>query len=254
MTPFNSPENLHEASQPQARGVPEVERILLVDPIADRRQALLCVLRQHGFSARGVGTLPGRPRVALVLVHVGALSLSDATVAQFAALRAGYDVPLALVSDAGNLGMEAQAIGRGLRGLIATTLPPAMIAAAVELILAGGVFVSRHCWREMAKTQPLRHPEPDGSAALTSREEDVLHALLDGKPNKIIAHGLGISESTVKVHLRSIMRKLKVSNRTQIVCLSRGWLLPRIAVLPPAARRDEPPLVASGIVVEIRSP
>jgi len=42
--------------------------------------------------------------------------------------------------------------------------------------------------------------------------------LRQGEPNKIIAHELGVSESTVKVHLRSIMSKLKVSNRTQIVC------------------------------------
>ncbi len=52
----------------------------------------------------------------------------------------------------------------------------------------------------------------------TEREAAVLERLRRGQPNKIIAHALGVSESTVKVHLRSIMSKLKVSNRTQIVC------------------------------------
>jgi DNA-binding NarL/FixJ family response regulator len=52
----------------------------------------------------------------------------------------------------------------------------------------------------------------------TERETAVLERLRQGQPNKIIAHALGVSESTVKVHLRSIMSKLKVSNRTQIVC------------------------------------
>lgn len=52
----------------------------------------------------------------------------------------------------------------------------------------------------------------------TEREAAVLERLRRGQPNKIIAHALGVSESTVKVHLRSIMSKLKVTNRTQIVC------------------------------------
>jgi DNA-binding NarL/FixJ family response regulator len=53
----------------------------------------------------------------------------------------------------------------------------------------------------------------------TEREAAVLERLRQGQPNKIIAHALGVSESTVKVHLRNIMSKLKVSNRTQIVCI-----------------------------------
>ena len=44
----------------------------------------------------------------------------------------------------------------------------------------------------------------------------MLHSLRSGNQNKIIAYELGISESTVKVHLRSIMKKLNASNRTQV--------------------------------------
>ena len=51
---------------------------------------------------------------------------------------------------------------------------------------------------------------------LTARERDVLHSLRSGHQNKIIAYELGISESTVKVHLRNIMKKLNASNRTQV--------------------------------------
>ena len=44
----------------------------------------------------------------------------------------------------------------------------------------------------------------------------MLRSLREGHQNKIIAHRLGISESTVKVHLRNIMKKLNASNRTQV--------------------------------------
>jgi DNA-binding CsgD family transcriptional regulator len=63
--------------------------------------------------------------------------------------------------------------------------------------------------------------EPHDSR-FTERETAVLVRLREGQPNKIIAYALGVSESTVKVHLRSIMSKLKVRNRTQIVSILGG--------------------------------
>jgi DNA-binding NarL/FixJ family response regulator len=48
--------------------------------------------------------------------------------------------------------------------------------------------------------------------------------LKSGKANKIIAHELGVSESTVKVHIGRIMKKLNATNRTQVVC--RAYALP----------------------------
>jgi DNA-binding NarL/FixJ family response regulator len=50
----------------------------------------------------------------------------------------------------------------------------------------------------------------------TAREADVVEALRQGKANKIIAYELNLCESTVKVHIRSIMRKLKATNRTEV--------------------------------------
>jgi len=58
----------------------------------------------------------------------------------------------------------------------------------------------------------------DHDCRFTPREAAVLQLLRQGQQNKVIAHTLAISESTVKVHLRAIMAKLRVTNRTQIVC------------------------------------
>jgi DNA-binding NarL/FixJ family response regulator len=52
------------------------------------------------------------------------------------------------------------------------------------------------------------------------RQSQVLEGLRQGKQNKIIAYELGMCESTVKVHLRHIMRKLNARNRTQVVLLT----------------------------------
>jgi DNA-binding NarL/FixJ family response regulator len=76
----------------------------------------------------------------------------------------------------------------------------------------------------------------------TEREAAVLERLRQGQPNKIIAYALGVSESTVKVHLRSIMSKLKVSNRTQVVCIlgnrPDGPAETRVAPLPTRSPLD----------------
>jgi DNA-binding NarL/FixJ family response regulator len=66
-----------------------------------------------------------------------------------------------------------------------------------------------------AARAPFRYGLTERECNLTAREYDVLRSLREGHQNKIIAHQLGISESTVKVHLRNIMKKLRASNRTQ---------------------------------------
>lgn len=56
---------------------------------------------------------------------------------------------------------------------------------------------------------------------LTERQQAVLTGLCRGDPNKVIAHNLGMTETTVKVHAREIMRKLGVYNRTQVAVVAR---------------------------------
>ncbi len=63
------------------------------------------------------------------------------------------------------------------------------------------------------------HFDNDGAVCFTRREAELLEFLRRGMPNKIIAHELGISQSTVKAHLHNIMAKLHAKNRTQAICL-----------------------------------
>lgn len=50
---------------------------------------------------------------------------------------------------------------------------------------------------------------------LSTREAEILHCLMEGAPNKIIARKLEVAEATVKVHIKAILRKIRVANRTQ---------------------------------------
>ncbi|MBV8797547.1 MAG: response regulator transcription factor, partial [Hyphomicrobiales bacterium] len=57
---------------------------------------------------------------------------------------------------------------------------------------------------------------PRRSGGVTAREAAVIRAIQQGKPNKVIAYELNMCESTVKVHVRNLMKKMKAKNRTDL--------------------------------------
>jgi DNA-binding NarL/FixJ family response regulator len=63
------------------------------------------------------------------------------------------------------------------------------------------------------------HQATEGQGFLTCRQLQVVEAIRQGKPNKTIAYELNMCESTVKVHVRAIMKKLKARNRTEVAYL-----------------------------------
>ncbi|WP_158930726.1 response regulator transcription factor, partial [Acidisphaera sp. S103] len=99
----------------------------------------------------------------------------------------------------------------GARGFVPTqTAGVSLIWAAINLVNAGGTFVPADLMLTVNRDHaPVRRSQ------LTSRQSAVFTQLRLGKANKIIAYELGMCESTVKVHVRNIMRKLGATNRTQ---------------------------------------
>ncbi len=65
-------------------------------------------------------------------------------------------------------------------------------------------------------------------SAITPRQRQVLHCLIEGKPTKKICTELGMSEGTAKVHIAAIFRALRVRNRTQatLAAIEQGWIYP----------------------------
>lgn len=100
-------------------------------------------------------------------------------------------------------------IRQGARGIVLHSQSDRVIALAFQLLLAGEGFL------------PLSvcTPQP---AHLTARERDVLHAIAAGKGNKTIAHDLGVSEPTVKLHVRTLLRRLGARNRIDALGIARA--------------------------------
>lgn len=72
----------------------------------------------------------------------------------------------------------------------------------------------------VAQLTPVQAEATNEPRGLTGRQFEVLQCLQKGQPNKLIARELGMTEGTVKVHVRQIMRKLGATNRTQVAILA----------------------------------
>lgn len=107
------------------------------------------------------------------------------------------------------------ALCRGLRGVVPITFTADIAVEALRLVLAGGTFVPVDALMGYAKHR--MDPSSSLQRQLTAREEQILAQLRLGKQNKQIAYDLSLSEGTVKVHIHNIMKKLGVSNRSQVI-------------------------------------
>lgn len=112
----------------------------------------------------------------------------------------------------------------GVRAVFPLSLPADVLVAALRLVMAGGVYFGGMAADSETQAEGTLLPlgagtgapdDPEVEHGLTEREHEVLELLREGHANKLIAHELHISENTVKVHVRRIIRKLKVTNRTQ---------------------------------------
>ena len=142
-------------------------------------------------------------------------SLEKTVVGDVTLIRQAFKTaPIIVLSDAEDAehpNTIRSALRNGAQGFIPTRTTGIPITfAAIRFITAGGVFAPLDL---LLTKRTDRVVEAVQQSRLTPRQLAVLNHLQQGKANKIIAHELGMSESTVKVHVRNIMRKTGATNR-----------------------------------------
>ena len=120
-----------------------------------------------------------------------------------------------VMSNIEDIELIRQALEQGVRGYIPVSLPLEVAVEAIRLVEAGGVYVP---------ASSLMAPSEGLHGHFTARQAAVVDALCKGKANKRIAHELNMCESTVKVHVRNIMKKLRAKNRTEVALIVNGLL------------------------------
>ena len=133
-------------------------------------------------------------------------------------------IPIIVLACNNDAQMAKAAIRHGAKGYIPVTSGFDIAIEAVRFVLAGGTYVPIDYL--LTRTWPGNLPSEaaPASGAVTARELAVVRAIQQGKSNKVIAYELGMCESTVKVHVRRIMKKLNAKNRTDAAIKSQTVL------------------------------
>ena len=214
----------------------------------------------------------------MIIFNVGGASCSNGTLAEITVLRAlAPSAPLVVLADE-EVPEDIVAVMRsGAEGYLSNHSAPDLVLRALTFVLEGGTYVPRSAVAHATfpEEQPLKgdreahgiqdvdgeeidsEPASAANTALSSsfprlelsgRQQSVLEGVCRGEPNKIIGRALNLPESTVKVHVREIMRKLSVSNRTQVaVVASRiGVALAEKHALRCSRQHEELPLQQQG--------
>ena len=127
------------------------------------------------------------------------------------------EVPIIVLSAEQDAVVIRQCIDAGAMGFISKTSSHAELLAAIQLILAGGIYLPRDVTLGHSSDRQSLKPESDILAGLSNRQREVLRYLLQGKPNKTISNEMNISLNTIKTHLSAIFRELGARNRTEAV-------------------------------------
>jgi DNA-binding NarL/FixJ family response regulator len=142
--------------------------------------------------------------------------------------EAGSKAPVVVFSDVDDINRVQAAFELGARGYIPTNVPLDVALSALRVVEVGGTFVPASTLLEFQTNGADPRPELR-TATLTATQMAVGEAIRQGKANKQIAYELNMGESTVKVHIRNIMKKLNARNRTEVAVKIEDFCRPPLA-------------------------
>lgn len=232
--------------------------IIIVEPNSIYRAGLLQVMQKSGFvnciAIASVNEI--RPNIPAEFGDI--LFLADLG-SDEESISAGIDfiketcssARIVLVSDGISERQLAAAWQAGANGLVLKFVAPEVLTKSVELVLLGQPVFPMQVIEAMRSLRPTGMVNPielrSALSRLSRREMEVLNYMCMGNANKVIARSAAISEATVKVHVKAILRKLGARNRTEAAL----WASPHGLVGEPASARlaDSIGSTASGAVI-----
>lgn len=233
---LSRPAQIHAIAN--SSGIPSVDEIgeantlAIIDDRALDRECLAQSLIAHGlnmnvkmFSTIDMWKKSGNRNFSGILINTGHRDFHEKALAEeVKRLVAEFpNIAVVILSDNHDLRQILMALEIGVKGYIPSAIGLSVCVQAISLALAGGIFISAENISDLHELLTVADQKGRRRAEMfTSREEDVIDALSQGKPNKIIAYELNLCESTVKVHIRNIMKKLKARNRTEVIFKING--------------------------------
>ncbi len=137
--------------------------------------------------------------------------------------RKGQEMPIVILTTSREENDLIASLQCGAQGYLLKDMEPDDLIQALSRILAGETVVAPELTMVLAKAVVQGDSPSAASTAmdqLTPREREILCLLAEGQSNKVIARNLGISDGTVKLHVKAILRKLEVHSRVEAAVLA----------------------------------
>ncbi len=208
-------------------------RIVVIDDHTLFREGLQGLLSRHGIEVvasvsdgrEGIRLAQElRPDIVLLDMRMPGMSGLE-VLKQFQ--QAKFEAPIAMLTTSGDERDLVEALRNGAKGYLLKDMEPDDVVAALREIIKGETVVAPNLTQILAKVvkgeDPLE-PVPSPLDNLTPREREILSLLAEGQSNKVIARNLGISDGTVKLHVKAILRKLNIHSRVEaaVIAVEQG--------------------------------
>ncbi len=204
-------------------------RVLIIDDHTLFREGLETLLTRREIEVVGsIGDGRDGLRLALQLrPDVVLLDMRMPLVDGLSVLRQlqqkALPMPIVMLTTSSDDRDLVEALRGGARGYLLKDMEPDALVTALRQIVAGETVVAPDLAPALAKV--VQGDVADRTSAtpfdgLTPRETEILGLLAEGQSNKVIARNLGISDGTVKLHVKAILRKLKVHSRVEAAVMA----------------------------------
>jgi two-component system, NarL family, nitrate/nitrite response regulator NarL len=203
-------------------------RVLVIDDHALFRIGLSELLERRGIDVLAAvsGCEEGLTRVVDLCPDVILLDLRMPEISGLEVLQrlrtAGHRMPVAMLTTSRDEKDVIAAFQHGAQGYLLKDMEPDDLIAALGRIVRGETVIAQELTGALARAVQGGEPVPAARELtdLTPREREILCLLAEGQSNKVIARNLGISDGTVKLHVKAILRKLKVHSRVEAAVLA----------------------------------
>ena len=204
-------------------------RVLIIDDHTLMRRGLVALLgMEPGFEVAGDAAdahegikqaAQLHPDIVLLDLHMPGISGVQALPALREASPASRILMLTISEDANDL---VSALRAGADGYLLKNIESEALVGAIRRTLAGEAAISDRMTHKLVNELRDGGPPTPGAksqpapGALSPREKEIVQLIASGASNKEIARRLGVAESTVKIHVQHILRKLNLSSRVQV--------------------------------------
>ena len=206
-------------------------RILIVDDHALFRSGLQGLLERRGITVVG-SAADGQEGLKLAYAHEPDVVLLDLRMPDLSGLGVlrqlldeGLELPVVMLTTSADEGDLAESLRNGARGYLLKDMEPDELIVALQEIVGGKIVVAPALTSVLADLvrygeRRERKDEFAPFSSLTPREHEILCHLSEGQSNKVIARNLNISDGTVKLHVKAILRKLGVHSRVEAAVMA----------------------------------